>query len=520
MTAASTSRREDRRAPPSTFVIFGASGDLTRRKLLPALYNLLKDGVLPDGFATLGVARRPKTDESFAEEMRVAADKYSRQKPLDPAIWEKLAAGIGYVQGTFEDPKTYVDLKARLEKLDAERGTGKNRIFYLAVGPEDMLPIVKGLADVGLLAEADGDGKNTGFARLIVEKPFGDDLASAQRLNKELFHHVGESQVYRIDHYLGKETVQNMMVLRFENSMFEAVWNRNNVSHVEITVSEDIGIEGRGKFYEKVGITRDIVQNHLLQLLTIVAMEPPVALDANAVRDEKVKVLRSLRPIAGDAVATEVVRGQYVSGTVNGEKVPGYREEPDVAEDSDNETYAAFRVHVDNWRWSGVPFFLRAGKRLSKRLAEVCVHFRAAPFALFPHAHGRSPNCLVVRVQPDEGISFKFDAKVPGQGLTLREVSMDFRYGAAFGSGGPEAYERLILDTMRGDATLFTRHDEVEAQWRFIDPIRAAWAEGKNPVAIYRAGTDGPGAADGLMSAIGESWRPIHVPGQVPEDSK
>lgn len=510
MTAA---KPEDRRAPPCTFVIFGASGDLTRRKLVPALYNLSKDGALPAEFATLGVARRPKTDESFQGELREALESFSRQKPIDDEVWSKLAAGIGYVRGTFEDKQTYTDLKARLERCDSERGTKGSRIFYLAVGPEDMIPIVKGLADVGLLAEParDADGHKP-FSRLIVEKPFGEDLETAHKLNKELFEHASESQIYRIDHYLGKETVQNMMVLRFENSMFEAVWNRNNVSHVEITVAEDIGIEGRGKFYEKVGITRDIVQNHLLQLLTIVAMEPPVALDANAVRDEKVKVLRSLRPIIGDAVATEVVRAQYVSGTVKGERVPAYRDEPDVADHSENETYAAFRVHVDNWRWSGVPFFLRAGKRLSKRLAEICVHFRAAPFALFPHSAGRTPNCLVVRVQPDEGISFHFDAKVPGQGINLREVTMDFRYGAAFGSGGPEAYERLILDAMRGDATLFTRHDEVEAQWRFIDPIRQAWADGKGQLAIYRAGTDGPVAANQLLSAIGENWRPIAGP--------
>jgi glucose-6-phosphate 1-dehydrogenase len=512
--AAQASRPEERKAPPCTFVIFGASGDLTRRKLIPALYNLAKDGGLPSAFATLGVARREKTDESFRDELREALTKYSRQKPIDDAVWTSLAEGIGYVRGTFENPQTYADLKERLERCDQERGTQGSRIFYLAVGPEEMIPIVKGLAEVGLLVEGDGEGeaKNKRFARLIVEKPFGEDLESAHALNKELFQHVGESQIYRIDHYLGKETVQNMMVLRFENSMFEAVWNRNNVSHVEITVAEDIGIEGRGKFYEKVGITRDIVQNHLLQLLTIVAMEPPVGLDADAVRDEKVKVLRSLRPITGEAVATEVVRAQYVSGTVNGQRVPAYRDEPDVAEDSENETYAAFRVHVDNWRWSGVPFFLRAGKRLSERLAEVCVHFRAAPFALFPDAQGRSPNCLVVRVQPDEGISFHFDAKVPGQGQKLREVSMDFRYGAAFGSGGPEAYERLILDAMRGDATLFTRHDEVEAQWRFIDPIRKAWAEGQGALAIYRAGTDGPVEANHLPAAIGEQFRPIVLP--------
>jgi glucose-6-phosphate 1-dehydrogenase len=346
------------------------------------------------------------------------------------------------------------------------------------------------------------------FARVVVEKPFGEDLPSSQALNRELYRYLDEQQLYRIDHYLGKETVQNLIVLRFGNAIFEALWNRNHISHVEITVAEDIGVEGRGKFYEQVGITRDIVQNHLLQLLTITAMEPPASLDANAVRDEKVKVLRSLRPIRGHEVLSSVVRGQYACGVVRGDAVPGYREEPDVLPESVTDTYVAMRLFVDNWRWAGVPFFLRAGKRLSKRVAEIAVHFRSPPLALFgTSGSGRSPNSLVLRVQPDEGVALRFDTKIPGGGMSMREVAMDFRYGTTFGGSSPEAYERLILDALRGDPTLFTRADEVEAQWGFIDPILAAWRDHSAPVALYEAGTMGPPEADALLAQSGFAWR-------------
>jgi glucose-6-phosphate 1-dehydrogenase len=493
-------------SPPCAFVMFGASGDLTKRKLVPALYNLALSRLLPRSFTALGVARRPKTDDQFQEEMLESLAKFSRRKPVDADTWKELAGGLGYVQGTFEAASTYRDLKVRLEKSDAERGTRENRVFYLAVAPRDILNIVRGLHEAGLLVKPTGEA-NQPFTRVVVEKPFGENLESAQNLNRELFRYLDESQLYRIDHYLGKETVQNMIVLRFGNTIFEALWNRKHVSHVEITVAEDIGVEGRGKFYEQVGITRDIVQNHVLQLLTIVAMEPPVAMDADAVRDEKVKVLRAIRPIVGDQVLKDVVRGQYHSGIVRGDKVPGYRQESDVPEDSRTDTYVAMQLALENWRWAGVPFFLRAGKRLHKKVAEIAVHFRSPPLSLFRETGTGSPNSLVVRVQPDEGIALKFDTKVPGATTDMREVSMDFRYGTHFGSSSPEAYERLILDAIRGDATLFTRGDEVEAQWRFIDPIIEAWRDPKAPLAMYEAGTTGPKEADEMMARNQLRWR-------------
>jgi glucose-6-phosphate 1-dehydrogenase len=479
-------------------VIFGASGDLTRRKLIPALYHLQKEGHLPGGMTTIGVARRAKSDDDFRSEVADAASKYSRTRSIEVEPWQRLARELSYVQGTFEDPETYRRLS---EKIAPHHQT---RLFYLAVGPSDMLGIVEQLAAAGLLRH---DPLNGLRAHVIVEKPFGEDLASAHVLNRELFKYVSEEQLFRIDHYLGKETVQNLAVLRFENIIFEALWNRNHVSHVEITVAEDIGIEGRGKFYEKVGITRDVVQNHVLQLLTLVAMEPPSAFEANALRDEKVKVLRALRRIEGEAVAREVVRAQYVPGLVQGAHVLGYRAESDVAPGSLTETFVAMRVHIDNWRWAGVPFFLRAGKRMSRRLAEVVVHFRDPPYALFPHGAGRSPNFLALQLQPDEGITLRFDTKTPGNALRIQGADLEWSYGKAFGGGGPEAYERLFLDAIRGDATLFTRHDEVEAQWRFIDPIVKAYSDGALPLVHYASGTSGPAEAERLMADHGFTWR-------------
>ncbi|WP_044237515.1 glucose-6-phosphate dehydrogenase [Chondromyces apiculatus] len=494
---------EERTAAPAALVIFGASGDLTRRKLLPAVYNLALSRLLPGGFAVVGVARRPKPD--FADDMREAVNKFSRRRPIDDAAWGELERGISYVQGNFDEPETYKALGAELERLDKERGTGKSRVFYLAVSPDQVPGIVRGLREANLVTPAGAGRNGDHFERIVVEKPFGEDLESAHDLNRELGSHLAESQIYRIDHYLGKETVQNLLVLRFGNTIFEPLWSRQHVDRVELTVAEDIGVEGRGKFYEQVGITRDIVQNHALQLLTLVAMEPPSSWDANAVRDEKVKVLRALRPITGKAVLDHTVRAQYAAGVVRGEHVPGYREEPDVAKDSKTETYVALKAHVDNWRWSGVPFTLRTGKRLAKRVAEVVLHFKPLPHGLFRGQDGTQPNALVMRLQPDEGISLRFAAKVPGSGMALRGVTMDFRYGAAFGSSTPEAYERLLLDVLRGDATLFTRSDEVEAQWRFIDPIFAGWASEHAKVASYPAGSWGPEEADALAAPRG--WR-------------
>lgn len=492
-------------APPCVLVIFGASGDLTKRKLMPAVYNLALSRLLPSGFGVIGVARRPKPE--FEAEMRADVSRFSRRKPVDEATWRDLAAGLKYVQGDFADAATFERLKEALDGLDKERGTQNNRVFYLAVGPDQVPAIVKGLRESGLVVPPSHLGGGP-FQRVVVEKPFGEDLETARALNRDLLAHLAESQIYRIDHYLGKETVQNLLVFRFGNSLFEPLWSRQQVSHVQITVAEDIGVEGRGKFYEKIGITRDIVQNHALQLLTLVAMEPPASWDADSVRDEKVKVLRTLKPITGADVLTKTVRGQYAAGVVRGDKVPGYRDEPDVAKDSTTETFVAMRMQLESWRWGGVPFYLRSGKRLARRLAEVVLHFKPLPHGLFRNAPGAQdePNALVMRLQPDEGISLRFATKVPGGGISMRDVTMDFRYGAAFGSSTPEAYERLIIDAMRGDATLFTRADEVEAQWGFIDPILHGWQAENAPLSLYEAGSWGPPEADALMRGA-DVWR-------------
>jgi len=500
---------EDRTSDACTVVIFGASGDLTRRKLVPALYNLAVSRSLPGGFAVVGVARRAKTAEQFRGEMKEGVSSFSRRKPIDPAIWSDFERGVSYVAGTFESAKTYTDLRAHLDQLDAERGTGgKNRLFYLAVPPAEFGVIMKNLKEAGLVAPP-STGAGAPWTRVIIEKPFGDDLESARELNDTVAETFHESQVFRIDHYLGKETVQNLLVFRFANSLFEPVWNREHVDHVQITVAEEIGVEGRGKFYEKTGVTKDIVENHLMQLLCLTAMEPPISLAADAVRDEKVKVLRSLRPMEKSLVQENVVRGQYTRGYVKGEEVPSYRDEPDVAKDSRIDTYVAMRVFVDNWRWGGVPFYVRAGKRLARRVTEIAIQFKKVPHTLFRAPDGGiSPNVLTMRIQPDEGIALRFTTKEPGGHTVLRDVAMDFRYGAAFGSNTPEAYERLLLDAMRGEATLFTRRDEVEEQWAYIDNVFDAWREQANaPPPGYAAGSWGPEQADDLLARDGRRWR-------------
>ena len=491
---------EDLSVDPCVLVIFGASGDLTGRKLLPGVYALAKNRMLPSAFGLVGFARRPMTDDELRAKMRGAVDKYARQKPVDDLVWDDLARGMRYVQGAFDDATAYEKLRVTLDELDRQRGTRGGRTFYLAVPPDAVRTIVENLVRAGLCPPP-GTG-SAPYARVIVEKPFGVDLASAKQLNRDLLGLLDERQVFRIDHYLGKETVQNLLVLRFGNTIFEPIWNRNHVSHVELTVAEHIGMEGRGKFYEQTGLMRDIVQNHALQLLSLVAMEAPVAWDADAVRDEKVKALRALRPIRTvEEVQRHAVRGQYDGGVVRGDAVPGYREEPDVAKDSSVETYVAIAARVDNWRWADVPFYLRAGKRLGKRVTEIALHFKPLPHPLFDTSAMslRQPNSLVLRIQPDEGIALRFASKVPGQGVAMRDVAMDFRYGTAFGHESPEAYERLLLDAMRGDATLFTRHDEVEAQWAFVDPISGAWREDRVPLARYAAGGWGPAEGDALM---------------------
>jgi glucose-6-phosphate 1-dehydrogenase len=498
---------EDRTGDPCAVVIFGASGDLTKRKLMPALYNLAVSRALPGGFAVVGIARREKSNDDFRKEMKDGIGKFSRRKPLDEAVWSDFERGVSYVSGTFEDPKTYAELGKHLDALEQERGIGKNRLFYLAVPPSDFGIITKHLKEANLVKPPSRDSNE--WTRVVFEKPFGHDLKSARELNDTIAGVFDESQVFRIDHYLGKETVQNLLVFRFANSLFEPVWNREHVDHVQITVAEEIGVEGRGKFYEQTGVTRDIVENHLMQLLCLTAMEPPISLSADSVRDEKVKVLRSLRAMERSNVAENVIRGQYARGFVRGDDVPAYREEPDVAHDSKIETYVAMRVHVDNWRWGGVPFYVRAGKRLARRVTEIAIQFKKVPHGLFRAPDGGiTPNVLAMRIQPDEGIALRFISKEPGQHTILRDVSMDFRYGTAFGSNTPEAYERLLLDAMRGEATLFTRRDEVEAQWEYIDHVFDAWAnEGSTPPPLYAAGSWGPEQADDLLARDGRRWR-------------
>jgi glucose-6-phosphate 1-dehydrogenase len=495
----------ERTPAPCVFVIFGASGDLTRRKLLPALYNLAVSRLLPPGMSIVGFALTEMADEEFRSSMRQAVGEFSRRKPLDEAVWKDFASRLHYVSGKFEDPANFVKLRDKLAELDARNGTRENRIYYLAVPPSAFRIVNDNLARAGLVYDPED---TTRYSRIIIEKPFGRDLASAAALTADLHRVFHEGQIFRIDHYLGKETVQNLVAMRFGNAIFEPLWNRNHIDHVQITVAEDIGVEGRGKFYEEAGTTRDIVQNHLLQLLMVMAMEPPVAFTADEVRDEKVKVLRALKPISAEEVETLTVRGQYGPGNFAGKPVPGYRQEPNVDPASIVETFVAMRIEIDNWRFAGVPIYIRAGKRLTKRMTEISVHFKQVPHVLLAQPGPVDPDVLAIRIQPDEGIGLRFVAKVPGQTMTLRPVTMDFRYGSTFGGSGPEAYERLILDAMLGDPTLFARADEVNAAWRFITPVLEAWARGPAPrFPNYAAGTWGPTQATALIERDGRSWR-------------
>ena len=499
--------RLERVPDASIFVLFGATGDLAHRKVVPAVFQLWRTHLLPHEFTIVCVGRRPYTDEAFRAELKASLDKYSRVLPVDEEVWDDLASRIVYHHGDFNDPVTFSALADRLDGIDIDHGTRGNRLYYLATQPSAFPEIIAQLGRAGL----DHERHDGGWRRVVIEKPFGRDLDSAIRLNREVSKVFRERQVYRIDHYLGKETVRNLLVFRFGNGIFEPIWNRRHIDHVQITVAESIGIESRGAFYEETGASRDFLQNHLLQLLTLVAMEPPANFDADALRDEKVKVIRAISEMTPAQVRRDVVRGQYGPGWVSGKPVVGYRQEPNVDPASETETFIAARLTIDDWRWSGIPFYLRMGKRLPKRATEIAIQFKEVPHQLFrDSASEPEPNLLAMRIQPDEGIMLRFGAKVPGLGIDVRNVTMDFTYGSAFQTDSPDAYETLILDALLGDASLFTRVDEVEQAWSIVDPIIAAWAEEPAPdFPSYEAGTWGPEAADDLLAREGRRWRRI-----------
>ncbi len=491
---------KDRRPGTCAIVVFGGTGDLARRKLVPALYNLALSQALPKQYVLIGNTRQELSDEELRAAWREAVDEHSRRKPVDDDVWERFAGNAVSVSGELDDPDTYERLRTALERADRESGTGGNRLYYFAV-PASLFPtLLKELSNAGLVHHHAESLSGGPWTRVVIEKPFGHDLESARELNRLALSVLDEEQIYRIDHYLGKETVQNILVVRFGNAIFEPLFNRNHIDHVEITMSESIGVEGRGRFYEETGIVRDILQNHLLQVLALCTMEPPVSFDADEIRNMKSQALRSLRRIEPIDVEEHVVRGQY----------EGYRGERGVAEDSCTPTFVALRAFIDNWRWQGVPFYLRAGKGLKARMTEVSFHFHGIPFCLFGDEQVCQlvdPNVLRIRIQPDEGIALKMASKIPGGDLAVGSVELNFSYAEAFEKDPPEAYERLLLDCMRGDATLFARKDEVESSWRFVMPVLEAWqAQSYDTVPIYPRGSEGPTEAKALLSKHGHRW--------------
>jgi glucose-6-phosphate 1-dehydrogenase len=486
---------------PFSLVIFGASGDLTHRKLMPALWSLYAGRTLPEPFAIIGTARSEMGDDEFRARVHDGAATFARLKIPSPQVWERFARSVHYVAGDPTRPELYGRLRGRLEELERARGGPRNRLFYCATPPSLYDDIVARLGAAGLAHSPEG------WTRIVVEKPFGRDLESARTLNRLITSVFDEEQVYRIDHYLGKETVQNIMVFRFANGIFEPLWNRNHVAEVQMTVTETIGVEGRGSYYEEAGALRDMIQNHMLQLFCLVAMEPPVTFDARPVHDEKSKVMQAVRPIDPAKVDETALRAQYAAGYVGGKRVPGYREEQGVKPDTTTETYAALRLEIDSWRWAGVPFYLRTGKRLGKRASEIVIRFHRTPHMIFRRTDtGLVPNRLVIRIQPDEGISLTVVAKEPGPDLKLGPVPLDFKYGEVFGAESPEAYERLLLDAIHGDATLYARGDWVEQAWTLLQPVLDAWSRPTGALPTYEAGTWGPPEADAFIARDRGAW--------------
>ena len=499
----------ERTPDPCVIVIFGVTGDLTARKLMPSLWDLAVGHPLPEGFSVVGVSRRPWSDENFRDEMRAAVVRGARTPVTDEA-WNTFSQGLFYVEGDFASESTYTDLAARLEAIDSERRTQGNRLFYLATSPSSFKDIIENLGTSGIAERREiySDPRER-WNRVVVEKPFGHDVESARQLIQDMATVFSEQQIFRIDHYLGKETVQNVMAFRFANILFEPVFNRSYVEQVQITAAEAIGVEGRGGYYEDSGALRDMVQSHLLQLLTVVAMEPPAVFGGDEVRDEKVKVLRSVVPPAGDEVEEHAIRGQYGPGFMGGQPVDGYLAERGVRPESQTETFVALKLEIDNWRWANVPFYLRTGKRLPRRVTEIAITFKKVPHLMFRNLVDAAPdtNVITMRIQPDEGIAIRFAAKVPGPSNRLRNVPMDFYYGSTFGETSPDAYERLILDAMLGDPTLFQRRDEVETAWGIVQPVLDGWDEGLSPTRIYESGSWGPAEADAMLRADGYQWR-------------
>ena len=496
-------------AGPCTLVIFGASGDLTKRLLMPAIYHLKRSGLLPDSFAIAGVARRDMTADQFRDSLRKGFDQLSGEK-ADQADWDWLAQRMQYLSGNLDDPATYQRLAKLLGQIDEKSGTGGNYLFYFAIPASEFGQVVEQLGAAGLVRQQQGQ-----WRRVVIEKPFGNDLESAKELNGLLWKHLDESQIFRIDHYLGKETVQNIMVLRFANGLLEPLWNRNHIDHVQITVAESIGVGTRGSFYDSTGALRDMVPNHLFQVMTLIAMEPPSCFDANETRNEKAKILDAIHSFSRDRLHSDVVRAQYAAGSVNGKYFRPYREEPNVNPASSTETYVALRLMIDNWRWAGVPFYLRTGKALAARKSEAIVRFKQAPLALFRNTpvDRLTNNDLTLMIQPNEGVSLRFGAKIPGPDVRIGDVEMRFKYSEYFQAETTTGYETLLYDCMIGDASLFQRADTIESAWRIIQPILDEWkGNTSDPLPLYPAGSDGPDEADIMIGRNGRRWRPLVPP--------